>query len=62
GSTLAQGTIDILVVSVEETNKRVTDLGTRYKQDSHEIYVRLQDAQDDRSVLRAQLASSKREA
>ncbi|GJZ91365.1 hypothetical protein Tco_0663292 [Tanacetum coccineum] len=62
GSTLAQGTIDRLVVDVEETNERVTDLGTSYRQDSHEIYVRLQDAQDDRTVLRAHLASSEREA
>nr|GEV93377.1 hypothetical protein [Tanacetum cinerariifolium] len=37
GSTLAQGTIDILMVVVEETNGRVTDLGTRFRQDSHEM-------------------------
>ncbi|GJV98290.1 hypothetical protein Tco_1553542 [Tanacetum coccineum] len=62
GSTLAQGTIDRLVVTIKETNKRVTDLGTRYRQDIHEIYVHLQDAQDDRAMLRAYLASSEREA
>ncbi|GJY26057.1 putative reverse transcriptase domain-containing protein [Tanacetum coccineum] len=56
-STLAQGTIDGLVVAVEETNERVTDLGTRYRQDSHEMYVRHQDAPDDRAVMRACIAS-----
>ncbi|GKD40447.1 hypothetical protein Tco_1260654 [Tanacetum coccineum] len=53
GSTLAQGTVDRLVVTIEETNERVSDLGTRYRQDSHEIYVHLQDAQDDKAMLRA---------
>ncbi|GJT73676.1 putative reverse transcriptase domain-containing protein, partial [Tanacetum coccineum] len=62
GSTLAQGAIDRLVVAIEETNERVTDLGTRYRQDSHEIYVCLRDAQDDIAVLRARLASFEREA
>ncbi|GJV31509.1 hypothetical protein Tco_1391909 [Tanacetum coccineum] len=37
GSTLAQGNVDRLVVILEETDERVADLGTRYKQDSHEI-------------------------
>ncbi|GJY85083.1 hypothetical protein Tco_0499109 [Tanacetum coccineum] len=57
GSTLAQGAIDRLEVALEETDERLADLGTHYRQDSHEIYVRLQDAQDDKAVLRAQLAS-----
>ncbi|GJY60120.1 putative reverse transcriptase domain-containing protein [Tanacetum coccineum] len=61
-STLAQGTMDRLMVTLEETNKRVTDLGTRYGQDSHEMYVRHQDAHDDRAVLRARMASLEREA
>nr|GEU94208.1 reverse transcriptase domain-containing protein [Tanacetum cinerariifolium] len=38
GSTLAQGAIDRLVVALEETDKRVVDLGTRYMQDSHEMH------------------------
>ncbi|GJW91399.1 zf-CCHC domain-containing protein [Tanacetum coccineum] len=41
GSTLAQGAIDRLVVALEETDERVVDLGTRYKQDNHEMYVRV---------------------
>ncbi|GJY67722.1 hypothetical protein Tco_0470704 [Tanacetum coccineum] len=39
-SSFTQGTIDRLLVIVKETNKRVTDLGTRYRKDSHEIYIR----------------------
>ncbi|GKD54617.1 hypothetical protein Tco_1288004 [Tanacetum coccineum] len=62
GSTLAQGTRDRLVVSLEETNERVSELDASYRHDSHKIYVRLKDAQDDRVVLQAQLASSRREA
>ncbi|GKD38608.1 hypothetical protein Tco_1258815 [Tanacetum coccineum] len=38
GSTLAQGAIDRLVVALEETDEY---LGTRYKHDSHEMYVRI---------------------
>nr|GEY99212.1 hypothetical protein [Tanacetum cinerariifolium] len=57
GSTLAQGTRDKLVVALEETNKRLVDLATRYRQDIHEMYMRLQDATDDRATTRAQLAS-----
>nr|GFB76164.1 hypothetical protein [Tanacetum cinerariifolium] len=39
GSTLAQGAIDRLVVAIEETDERVADLGTHYKQDNHEMRV-----------------------
>ncbi|GJY66766.1 hypothetical protein Tco_0469004 [Tanacetum coccineum] len=62
GSTLAQGTRDRLVVTLEETNKRVTDLSTRYRQDSQEMYVRHLKAQDDRAMLRARIASLEIEA
>ncbi|GJY46159.1 reverse transcriptase domain-containing protein [Tanacetum coccineum] len=62
GSTLAQGTIDIFEVALEETNERVTNLATRYRQDSHEMYVRHQDTKDDRAVLQARIASLEREA
>ncbi|GKF93892.1 hypothetical protein Tco_0283592, partial [Tanacetum coccineum] len=37
GSVFARGAIDRLVVALEETDKRVADLGTRYRQDNHEI-------------------------
>ncbi|GJY48156.1 hypothetical protein Tco_0438112, partial [Tanacetum coccineum] len=61
-STLAQGTIDRLVVAVEETKNRVTDLCTCYRQDIHEMYVRHQDVLDDRAMMRACIASLEREA
>nr|GEU66050.1 reverse transcriptase domain-containing protein [Tanacetum cinerariifolium] len=50
--------LHLLVVAVEETNERVADLRTRYRQDSHEIYVRIQDVQDDRAALRACVESA----
>ncbi|GJU86638.1 hypothetical protein Tco_1294184 [Tanacetum coccineum] len=62
GSVLARGAINRLVVALEETNERVVDLRTRYRQDNHEMYVRIQDVQDDRAVLQARLASLKQEA
>ncbi|GJU14631.1 putative reverse transcriptase domain-containing protein [Tanacetum coccineum] len=62
GSTLAQGTRDRLMVALEETNERVTNLGTRYMKDSYEMYARDQDTQDNRAVLRARIASLEREA
>ncbi|GKG02367.1 hypothetical protein Tco_0310003, partial [Tanacetum coccineum] len=49
-STLARGTDYGFVTALEEVNERVTDLATSYRQDSHEFYVRHQDAQDDRAV------------
>ncbi|GJU93327.1 hypothetical protein Tco_1318083 [Tanacetum coccineum] len=61
-SVVAQGAIDRLVVALEEIDERVADLGTRYRQDSHEMYVRIQDAHDDIAVLRARLASVEQEA
>ncbi|GJZ82101.1 hypothetical protein Tco_0647095, partial [Tanacetum coccineum] len=38
GSVFARGAIDRLVVALELTDKRVADLGTRYRQDNHEMY------------------------
>ncbi|GKE38047.1 hypothetical protein Tco_1461452 [Tanacetum coccineum] len=62
GSTLAQGTRDRLMVALKETNERVTNLGTRYMKDSYKMYARDQDAQDNMAVLRARIASLKRDA
>ncbi|GJT82711.1 hypothetical protein Tco_1057053 [Tanacetum coccineum] len=38
---------------VEDLSQRVTDLSTTLARDTHEIYVRLEDAQDDRALQRA---------
>ncbi|GJX24120.1 hypothetical protein Tco_0228565 [Tanacetum coccineum] len=46
---------------VEEVNERVTDLTATQRQDAHELYVRHEDAQDDRALLRAQISLLKRE-
>ncbi|GJZ38236.1 hypothetical protein Tco_0584427, partial [Tanacetum coccineum] len=62
GSTLAQGTRDRLVVTLEETNKRVADLSTRYRHDNQGMYVCHQDAHDDRAMLRARITSLEIEA
>ncbi|GJU43234.1 hypothetical protein Tco_1200500 [Tanacetum coccineum] len=40
---------------VGEVNERVTYLATTQRQDAHEFYVRHEDAQDDRALLRAQI-------
>nr|GEV72126.1 hypothetical protein [Tanacetum cinerariifolium] len=37
GSVVAQGAIDRLVVALKKTDKRVADLGTHYRQESHEM-------------------------
>ncbi|GJZ89275.1 hypothetical protein Tco_0661057, partial [Tanacetum coccineum] len=60
-STLARGTDYGFVTALEEVNERVTDLATSYRQDSHEFYVRHQDAQDDRAVLQARVSSLERQ-
>ncbi|GJW47045.1 zinc finger protein WIP2-like protein [Tanacetum coccineum] len=41
---------------VGEVNERVTDLATRQRQETHELQVRCKDAQDDRSLQRAQVS------
>ncbi|GKE03168.1 hypothetical protein Tco_1395186 [Tanacetum coccineum] len=41
--------------TVEGLSQRVTDLSTTLAQDTHEIYVRLEDAQDDRALQRARV-------
>ncbi|GKA79552.1 hypothetical protein Tco_0786148 [Tanacetum coccineum] len=45
-----------VMTAVGEVNKRVTDLATTQRQDAHELYVRDEDAQDDRALLRAQIS------
>ncbi|GJZ06423.1 hypothetical protein Tco_0540216 [Tanacetum coccineum] len=40
------------MATVGEANERVTDLATTQRQDAQELYVRCEDAQDDRSLLR----------
>ncbi|GJS74779.1 hypothetical protein Tco_0617532 [Tanacetum coccineum] len=49
------------MTAMEEVNKRVTDLATTQRQDAHELYVRDEDAQDDRALLRAQISLLMRE-
>ncbi|GJS10006.1 hypothetical protein Tco_0366802 [Tanacetum coccineum] len=41
--------------TVEGLSQRVTDLSTTLARDTHEIYVRLKDAQDDRALQRARV-------
>ncbi|GJW52918.1 hypothetical protein Tco_0097003 [Tanacetum coccineum] len=62
GSTLARGTRFRFVASLEEANERVTDLATSPRHDSHNMHVHHQDAQFDRAVLQAHVASLEREA
>ncbi|GJU45063.1 hypothetical protein Tco_1202329 [Tanacetum coccineum] len=39
--------------TLEELNQRVTDLAATLARDTHEIYVRFEDAQDDRALQRS---------
>ncbi|GJX64941.1 hypothetical protein Tco_0299284 [Tanacetum coccineum] len=48
-------------VAALEANKRVTDLAIGYRRDSHIMYVRHQKVYDDLTLLRARIASLKRE-
>nr|GEZ86903.1 hypothetical protein [Tanacetum cinerariifolium] len=41
GSTLTLNTRDRLVVALVQTKQRLADLATRYRQDIHEMYMRL---------------------
>ncbi|GJV29232.1 hypothetical protein Tco_1385680 [Tanacetum coccineum] len=50
-----------LMTSVEEVNERVTDLAATQRQDTHELFVRHEDTQDDRALLRAQISLLTRE-
>ncbi|GJR81520.1 hypothetical protein Tco_0152305 [Tanacetum coccineum] len=47
--------------TLEAVNQRVVDLSTTLAQDTHEIYVRFEDAQDDRALLRAQINMLRRD-
>ncbi|GJZ78188.1 hypothetical protein Tco_0642860 [Tanacetum coccineum] len=46
---------EIAPTTLEGVNQRVTDLVTTIKQDTDEVYKRLDDAQDDRSLMSGQL-------
>ncbi|GJY43818.1 putative reverse transcriptase domain-containing protein [Tanacetum coccineum] len=46
---------EIAPTTVEGLNQRVTDLSTTFAQDTHEIHVLLEDAQDDRALQRVQV-------
>nr|GEW91300.1 putative reverse transcriptase domain-containing protein [Tanacetum cinerariifolium] len=50
-----------VMTTVEEVNERVTDLGATQRHDAHELYVRHEDAQDERALLRAQISLLTRE-
>ncbi|GKC36803.1 hypothetical protein Tco_1049187 [Tanacetum coccineum] len=50
-----------VMTAVDEVNERVTDLASTQRQDAHELYVRHEDAQDDRALLRAQISLLTRE-
>ncbi|GJZ27338.1 hypothetical protein Tco_0571591 [Tanacetum coccineum] len=45
-----------VMTTIGEVNERVTDLATTQRQDAHKLYVRCEDAQDDRALLRAQIS------
>ncbi|GJS57974.1 hypothetical protein Tco_0652758 [Tanacetum coccineum] len=49
------------MTAVGEVNKRVTDLAITQRQETHELQVRCEDAQDDRALLRAQVSLLTRE-
>ncbi|GJU94427.1 putative reverse transcriptase domain-containing protein [Tanacetum coccineum] len=50
-----------VMTTVGEVNERVTDLASTQRHDAHELYVRDEDAQDDRPFLRAQISLLTRE-
>ncbi|GJY68305.1 hypothetical protein Tco_0471287, partial [Tanacetum coccineum] len=49
------------ITAVGEVNERVTDLATTQRQETHELLVCCEDAQDDRALLRAQVSLLTRE-
>ncbi|GJT73539.1 hypothetical protein Tco_1032825 [Tanacetum coccineum] len=49
------------ITAVGVVNKRVTDLVTTQRQETHELQVHCEDAQDDRALLRAQVSLLTRE-
>ncbi|GKE61708.1 hypothetical protein Tco_1512075 [Tanacetum coccineum] len=49
------------MAAVGVVNERVTDLATTQRQDAQELYVRCEDIQDDRALLRAQVSLLTRE-
>ncbi|GJX95915.1 hypothetical protein Tco_0351713 [Tanacetum coccineum] len=61
GSTLARGTELDFMTALEEVKESVTDIASRHRHDSEEFYMRHQDAQDDRAVLRACISTLARE-
>ncbi|GKE36691.1 putative reverse transcriptase domain-containing protein, partial [Tanacetum coccineum] len=52
---LTEATEEVPPTSVAELSQRVTDLITTIRQDTNEIYVRFEDAQDDRGLLIGQV-------
>ncbi|GJX84405.1 hypothetical protein Tco_0335179 [Tanacetum coccineum] len=46
---------EITPTTLEGVNQRVTELATTVRQDTNEFYLRFEDAQDDRSFLRARV-------
>ncbi|GJT19044.1 hypothetical protein Tco_0877750 [Tanacetum coccineum] len=52
---LTEATEEVPPTSVAELSQRVTDLVTTIRQDTNEIYVRFEDAQDDQGLLRGQV-------
>nr|GEX33702.1 reverse transcriptase domain-containing protein [Tanacetum cinerariifolium] len=49
------------MTAIGEVNDRVTDLATTQRHDAQELYVRCEDAQDDRALLGAQVSIFRRE-
>ncbi|GKD93936.1 hypothetical protein Tco_1373773 [Tanacetum coccineum] len=47
---------ETIPTTLEAVNQRVTDLATTLAQDTHELYVRYEDPQDNRALLRAQVS------
>ncbi|GKD00639.1 hypothetical protein Tco_1170913 [Tanacetum coccineum] len=50
-----------VMIAVEVVNKRVTDLATTQRHETHELYVHHKDAQDNHDALRAQISLLTRE-
>ncbi|GKD96673.1 hypothetical protein Tco_1380570 [Tanacetum coccineum] len=52
---MAKAMQEIAPTTLEGVNQRVTDIVTTFKKDTYEVYRRLDDAHDDRSLISSQL-------
>nr|GFC97793.1 hypothetical protein [Tanacetum cinerariifolium] len=49
------------MTTIREVNERVTDLAITQRQDTHELHIRDEEAQDDQALMRAQISILTRE-